>query len=242
MECKLPRLLRMVMITAMALPLAPLAASAQSGMPAAPQNVLSLSATASTEVTQDLLTVTLAATLEGPDATAVQAQLTRAVDAALAEARKAAVPGQLDVSTGNFSLFPRYSPKPAPMQWQGRAELRLSGSDSQAIAELTARITSMTVANVQYSLSRQAREKVEGEVSAQAIQNFRARALSHARQFGFSGYELREVQVISDEAPHRPQPMMMRASASPAAMEQSLPIEAGKASVNVTVSGSVQMH
>ena len=227
---------------AMALLLAQAGAWAQAGVSAAPQNVLSLSASASVEVTQDVLTVTLAATQEGADAGAVQAQLTRSLDAALAAARKAAVPGQLDVSTGNFSLFPRYSPKPGPLQWQGRAELRLSGRDSQAIAELTARITSMTVANVQYSLSREAREKVQAEVSAQAIQNFRAKAQSHARQFGFSGYDLREVQVNSDESQPRPPPMMVRASASPVAMEAALPIEAGRASVNVTVSGSVQMH
>ena len=41
----------------------------------APQNVLALAAQASTEVPQDLLTITLAAQRDGADAAAVQSQL-----------------------------------------------------------------------------------------------------------------------------------------------------------------------
>ena len=46
-------------------------------------------------------------TREGQDAATVQSQLKQALDAALAEARKAARPGQVEVQTGNFSLYPR---------------------------------------------------------------------------------------------------------------------------------------
>ena len=75
-----------------------------------PQGVLGLSASASVEVTKDVLAVTFSTTREGTDANAVQAQLKQALDAALAEAKKAARPGQVDVQTGNFSLYPRYAP------------------------------------------------------------------------------------------------------------------------------------
>ena len=78
-----------------------------------PQGVLGLSASASVEVTKDLLAVTFSTTREGSDANAVQAQLKQALDAALAEAKKAARPGQVDVQTGNFSLYPRYANRPA---------------------------------------------------------------------------------------------------------------------------------
>jgi len=75
---------------------------------APPQGVLGLSASASVEVAKDVLTVAFATTKEGADANLVQAQLKEALDAALAEARKVAKPGQLDVQTGNFSIYPRY--------------------------------------------------------------------------------------------------------------------------------------
>ncbi len=72
-----------------------------------PQGVLGLSANASVEVAKDLIAVTFSTTREGTDANTVQAQLKQALDAALGEAKKAARPGQVDVQTGNFSLYPR---------------------------------------------------------------------------------------------------------------------------------------
>src|SRR4051812_14584550 len=73
-----------------------------------PQNVMQLSASGTVEVLQDMLTMNLTTTREGGEANAVQAQVKAALDAALSEARKAASPGQMDVRTGNFSLYPRY--------------------------------------------------------------------------------------------------------------------------------------
>ena len=213
-----------------------------------PQNVVSLSASASVEVAKDWLTVVFSTTREGGDAATVQSQLRQALDTALTEARKAARPGQLEVQTGAFSLYPRYAPvnpktpagQPAIAGWLGNAELVVEGRDTQAIAQLTGRIQTLAIARVGFSLSREAREKVDGDVSAQAISRFRARADAVSRQFGFSGYTVREVNVSSNEPPGQIQPMM-RAQASRAAADESLPVEAGKAVVSATVSGSVQM-
>jgi predicted secreted protein len=215
------------------------AAMAQTAAP--PLNVLSLSASASAEVTMDLLSVTLSTTREGPDAGTVQTQLKQALDTALAEARRVAKPGQLDVQTGNFSLYPRYSAKGGITGWQGRAELLLEGRDTQAIAQLAGRIQTLSIGRVGYGLSREARERVDAEVTAQAITRFRERALAHAQQFGFSGYTLREVQVGSQDAPMFAAAPQMRMKSAAMAADEALPVEAGKATVTSTVSGSVQM-
>lgn len=215
-------------------------AAAQAQAPAVPQNVVSLSATASVEVNKDWLTVVFATQRDGADAAAVQAQLRQALDIALLEARKAAAKGQVEVQTGQFSLYPRYSNKGGITGWQGSTELIVQGRDTQTISQLTARITSLTIARVGFSLSREAREKIEGEVSAEAISRFRSRADAVAKQFGFGGYVVREVQVSSDQGQGQPLPML-RAQAVGAAADASLPVEAGKATVTATVSGSVQM-
>jgi predicted secreted protein len=83
------------------------------------QGVVRLSSSASVEVTKDLLSVAFSTTRDGPDAATVQSQLKQALDAALAEAKKVAKPGQLDVQTGNFSLSPRYTNKGVVNGWQG---------------------------------------------------------------------------------------------------------------------------
>lgn len=216
-------------------------APARGDTPAVPLNVVSLSATASVELTRDVLSIAFSATREGPEAGAVQTQLVQALEQALAEARKIARPGQVDVSTGHFSLYPRYAPKGGISGWQGTAEMLVEGRDSEAIARLAGRLQGMSVARVGYSLSREARERVEAEVSAQAIARFRARAEAYARQFGFGSFSIREVQVTTNDAPNFPVPMLRAPRAAMAASEEALPVEAGKASVSASVSGSVQM-
>ena len=216
-----------------------------------PQNVVSLSASATVEVNKDWLTVVFSTTREGTDAAAVQSQLKQALDAALTEARKAARPGQLEVQTGGFSLYPRYAPAnpkgsssglPGGIAgWQGSTELIVQGRDTQAISQLTGRVQTLSIARTGFSLSREAREKVEADVTADAIARFRARAEAAAKQFGFAGYTVREVSVSADGAQMQAQPMMVRSQAMKTSADEALPVEAGKAVVTATVSGSVQM-
>lgn len=215
------------------------AASAQTISPP-PQNVVSLTATASVEVNKDWLTVVFSTTREGSEPAAVQSQLKQALDTALAEARKAAKPGQVEVQTGAFSLYPRYAPKGGISSWQGSAELIVEGRDTQAISQLTGRIQTLSIARVSFSLSREGREKVEADVAAQAIAKFRSRADTVAKQFGFTGYTVREVAVNSDSPVGVPM-VMARAQSMRAPAEEALPVEAGKATVTASVSGSVQM-
>jgi predicted secreted protein len=211
-----------------------------------PAGVLNLTTTASIEVTKDVLNVTFSVTREGSDAQAVQAGLKQALDAALAEARKIAKPAQVEVQTGNFSLYPRYSqpgPKggqPVITGWQGSTELVVQGKDATAIAQLTGRVQTMTIARVGYTLSREAREKVEADAVAQAIMRWRAKAQQMSQQFGYAGYTVREVNVSTNEPGGGPVPMMMaRAKTMDAA--EALPTEAGKGEVVATVNGSAQM-
>jgi predicted secreted protein len=207
-----------------------------------PQNVMTLSASATSEVAMDMLAISFSTTREGADAAAVQAELKRALDAALEQARKVARPGQVDVRTGNFALFPRYAPKGGGISgWQGTAQLQVEGRDMQAISQLAGRIQTLSIARVSHGLSRETRERVEAETTAQAIARFRERAHAQAKLFGFGGFTIREVQVGSDGMSPTIPVMPLRARAMSAAADEALPVEAGKASVTSTVSGSVQM-
>ncbi|MEO7150234.1 MAG: SIMPL domain-containing protein [Burkholderiaceae bacterium] len=207
-----------------------------------PLGVATLSSSATVEVDRDLLTITLSTSKDGADAALVQSQLKQALDAALAEARKAARPGQVEIRTGQFTLAPRYTARGVTSGWQGTTELVLEGRDMPAIAQLTGRITTLTVARVGYGLSREVREAAEAEVTAQAIVRFRAQAASYAKQFGYAGYEIREVNVATQQPqPFGPRPMLMQARAADSAAAEPLPIEAGKGSVTANVNGSVQM-
>lgn len=244
--CRLPL---QAWAAALALCLASQGAAAQATAAPAPGNVVSLSAGASAEVANDWLTIVFSTAREGSDAQAVQVQLRQALDTALAEARKAARPGQVEVQTGAFALHPRYAPATPRANgaagivgWQGAAELIVQGADIPALTKLAGRIQTMTISRTGFSLSRQARDRTEAEVTAQAIARFSERADAVTRAFGMRSWTLREVTVSGDEPVRPVMQAMMRASAAPMAMaEAALPAEAGNALVTVTVSGAVQL-
>jgi len=207
------------------------------------ENVLQLSAQGSVDVQQDVLVLTLGTTKEGSDAAGVQTQLKQALDSALAEAKRNAQPQQMEVRTGNFGLFPRYGKDGKITGWQGRAELVLEGRDFGRITSTAGRIQSMPITQVAFDLSREARAKVEGEAQSRAIEDFKRRATELSRSFGFSGYTLRDVVVNNNESMPGPRPRMMAMQAKAEAFNDApVPVEAGKAQVQVTVSGSVQMR
>ena len=234
----LPRTIRLIATVTLAL--AATAALADTLPP--PQGVVNLTSSATVEVTKDLLTISLATTKEGQDPASVQSQLKQALDAALAEAKKSAKPGQLDVQTGNFSLQPRYTNKGVINGWLGTTELVVEGRDMQAIGQLTGRITTLTISGVSYNISRELREKAEGEVAAQAIARYRAKAADYAKQFGYTSYVIREVNVMTNEpGPPRPLAMAQMKAMAAAPSDDALPVEAGKGTVTVNVSGTVQL-
>ena len=221
--------------------ISPLAAVAQQPMSNTPVNVVELAASASIEVQQDLLSIGMTTSRDGPDAASVQGQLKKALDAALLEARKAASPGQLDVRTGNFTLAPRYGRDAKMTGWQGTAELVLEGRDFALIGATAGKIQTLTIGGVTFALSREQRAVVEGEAQSQAIGRFKTKAADIAKGFGFAGYSLREVSVSANDQGFVPRPRLMAMEAKAMSADTPMPLEAGKSTVIVTVSGSVQL-
>ena len=99
-----------------------------------PANVVNIAASGVLEVPQDWLSMSLNTTREGSDASTVQNQLKQALDAALTVARASAKPQQLEVRTGQFSLYPRYTSSGKINGWQGSTELVLVRNHELGIA------------------------------------------------------------------------------------------------------------
>lgn len=206
------------------------------------QNVAQLSASGSVEVQQDLLSIAMNTTASGADANAVQTQLKQALDAALSIARPAVLPGQLDLRTCNFSLYPRYDKNGKINGWQGSTELVLDGRDFTRITTTAGKIQSLTMGNVSFALSREQRTKVEAEAQTIAIDRFKAKALEVSKNFGFTGYTLREVSINANDQSFSPRPRAVAMMGKSADAESAVSVEAGKSTVLVNVSGSVQMR
>ena len=200
---------------------------------AEPRNVVQLSAAGMVQVEQDMLTITLMANKEAPTLAAAQTQLKQALDEALAQAKAGAQPGQMDVSTGTFSLYPRYGKDQKVLGWQGRAELRLEGRDFGRITGMAGKIQSMAVSDVSFGLSREAR----------AIEQFKTRAAELSKAFGFASYGLREVSVSGQgQGVTLMGAMVAREKMASFASDAPVPVQPGREQVSISVSGTVQMR
>ncbi|KVP90539.1 hypothetical protein WJ96_18995 [Burkholderia ubonensis] len=226
-----------------ALTLASPAAHAQAANPHFPEpsGVLSLSSQASAEVPQDIIHITLFYEQQAKDPGSLTSALNQRADAALAQAK--AVSG-VTAHTGAFSVYPSTDRDGRISAWRGRTEVVLESRDFAAASKLAGQLSNlMQVANVEFSLSPEAQRAAEQKLTTEAIKSFRVRADEAAKAFGYNNYSIRDVNVGSGRNV-QPYPRMM-AMAAPAMdsakMSAPIAVEGGKATVSVTVNGSVQM-
>lgn len=205
---------------------------------------VTLSATAATEVPHDWMTIQLSTTRDGTDANAVQSQLKAALQAALAVAKPKAEGERLAVHTGSFQLSPRYGRDGKINGWQGSVALTLEGRDFERLASVAGQATTLTLGDVAFGLSPQARTALETDLQAQAIERFRAKAQQSAVSFGYTGYRVAQVVVgaIDGGGGSMPRPMLAMAARSVMAEAAPVPAEPGRSRVQLTVSGSVALH
>ncbi|AOI71218.1 SIMPL domain-containing protein [Burkholderia ubonensis] len=226
-----------------ALTLASPAARAQAVNPHFPEpsGVLSLSSQASAEVPQDIIHITLFYEQQAKDPGSLTSALNQRADAALAQAK--AVSG-VAAHTGAFSVYPSTDRDGRISAWRGRTEVVLESRDFAAASKLAGQLSNlMQVANVEFSLSPEAQRAAEQKLTTEAIKSFRVRADEAAKAFGYNNYSIRDVNVGSGRNV-QPYPRMMAMAAAPmdsAKMSAPIAVEGGKATVSVTVNGSVQM-
>ncbi len=205
-------------------------------------NVIQLSAQGSIEVQQDTLTISLNTTRESADSATLQIQLKSALENALAEAKKAANSDGMSVRTGQFNVVPRYDKNGKINGWQGNVELILEGSDFERIATTAGKIQTLTVSNVSFGLSRDRRVLAESKAQAIAISRFKSKASEISKSFGFSTYTLREVAINAADQGYAPRPRVMAMEMKMVSGDSTVPVEAGKNTIVVNVSGSVQLN
>jgi predicted secreted protein len=200
---------------------------------------LTLDAAARSEVPQDTVQVTLAYETEGADSAAVAAQLNKVLKATLDDAR-----GKTGITArnGGYQVYPTTDDKGKIGAWRGRAEVVLESRDFDATSALTGTLGQrMSVANIAFSLSEQARQAEEARLLTEAAAAFRERAKNAAQAFGFGGYTIGNL-TLSGSGVVSPRPMMMARSSSYSAKSAPVALEGGQAEVTVSVTGVVKLQ
>ncbi|WP_297908580.1 SIMPL domain-containing protein [Thiomonas sp.] len=226
-----------------ALALGALAGPAWAEQPA-PAGLLRLQAQASAEVVPDRSVASLAAVAQGDDLAALNADVAQRLDAALRSAR--AVQG-VQASTGEVSTQPRFRDVGGTVRqdgWTVSAVLTLRTADPDKLGVLLGELgKTLQLQSVHGEMSATQRQHELDTLGARAIAAFRARAQAAAREFGYAGYTLGEVQ-LSDLQGAEPQsrPMMLQQGMLGArAAQPAMAVQPGRREVSVSVNGSVQL-
>jgi predicted secreted protein len=208
--------------------------SAQTVIEAAPtpQPVITVTASASTDVANDRMYALLRAEADDADpvraADAVNARMARALS------RAKAMTG-VEARTAGYSSYQISEPN-RPPRWRVSQALALEGADFAALSALVSQLQSidgLLLSSLNFSVSANARRAADDALTQEAIKRWQARAKTAARAFGATGYRAGRVSVQTNDYA-RPQPMLkggMAASAAPVS------VEGGTTELTVSVSG-----
>lgn len=207
----------------------------------APNNVVHVSASSTAEAQYDLLSLVLSTTADGTGAQVVQQKLKLAVDSALKAARTGENAEDMSIRTGGFTISPRYDKDGRISGWQGSAEIILEGKDMARIGATAGKVITMTVSSSRFLMSQSLLAQLESKVQGQAIDSFKSKSRQVAQSFGFHNFTLQQVTVNTNNQNPGPRPMMAMKSMALESASSPIPIEAGKGSLMVTVSGTIQL-
>ena len=205
------------------------------------KNIVSFTITADQDVDQDFIAITFAASESGTNANDLQALLAAKLKDALEVARKKEVPGKVDVRSGIFQINPTYDKKGVVIGYRGTVTMIVSGTDSETILKLTGVITTMTVNDVQQSISQARRKEVEQILALKAIKLWRERSKTYSDAFGSTAFTLVNADIsYNNRYPTYARSMSLSLESEGGSGQ--IDAEPGKETLTITVTGSIHLH
>ena len=201
-------------------------------------NRVHLSISANESVENDTLIAVLYSQREGTKL----ADLADAVNQQIADAVKQSkqIPN-IDVQTLSYQTYPIYN-KQQLSGWRVRQSISLKSQDSERLSQLLGDLQrSLAMESIDYQISPEKMRAVEDELITEAVAAFNQRAKLVTSQFGYKDYRLVDINI--NTAGTFANAIRRRGAAM--AMESSIAaptIEAGKQTVEITVSGAIEMQ
>ena len=191
------------------------------------------------EVNNDEITVTMSIEREHQDATKLSDEINQLIIAANNTIRK--FPG-VSSSSSDYSIRPVYSRDKRLDHWRGGSSIVLKSQNSKEMAALVQVLQeSMTITSTRYSVSAERRETIHTAMIEAALQKFNTRAEMVSKGMGFKKYRLVNINISNSGNAPRP----VYAMAATKAMSESIAaptFDSGNTTLNVTVSGTIEME
>jgi predicted secreted protein len=200
-----------------------------------PYDRVDLTASAELDVDNDLLVAVVFAEVQDERQAAAASQVNDAIRWASREAERVrAVRSQ----TLQYTSFPVYTNRRI-VGWRARQSLRLESNDAEALSELLGVLQErVAIQSVNYDVSKEARDAAEEGLIADALAQFDRRAKLVASELGRSGYRIVRISVGTGGFAPAPVPYFR---AEEQALAAAPALDAGVQTVNVSVSGTIEL-
>jgi len=197
---------------------------------------INLSVSATDEIENDTLVAQLYVQKDGQIASQLAKQTNQDIEWAVQQAKQ--IPG-ITVQTLDYHTSPTYR-KQSQDGWRVRQSLRLTSQDTLAISQLIGELQQrLMVENIRYKISQKRRDTAENRLITQAISAFKARAKLITKAWERTNYRLVQMEINTSGRAVQP---MFRAQATMESNAFSAPsIEAGKQTVQITASGTIEL-
>ena len=199
---------------------------------------ISLTASASAKVDNDILVAVLYSQREGSDATRLANEVNQHIRWAVNRAKQ---DSGVSVKTLDYRTNPVYRDGKLSA-WRVRQSIRLESGDSARLSALIGELQErLAVQSVTPDMSPASRQGAENTLIGEAIRAFSARASLVTGELGRTEYRLVRMEVRTSGGPVQPLPVRSRAIAMEAAAAPPV-LEPGTREVQVTVSGTIELQ
>jgi predicted secreted protein len=206
-------------------------------------DILNVESSVTTEVTPDLAVVTLSIVREGSDSASLSQDVDTGIAHALSDAKSAA---GIQAATGGFNTIPRLDSKGQRVSWQVRADLILKSKEFGALGKLVGRLTTgpnaLMIAGSTFEVSSELKQSEESILIEHAVAAFKNKATEATRALGYANFAIREITLGEVTSQGAPRAMMFNGASGVSSTPSSLPLEAGRVTLQLHVQGSVQMR
>ena len=212
--------------------------SAYAHEPAKSYNQISLDATASADVDNDTMIVSLYAQEEGSKATTLSNNVNKRINWAVQQLKQHQ---DIKVETENYSTTPVYK-KNQIVAWRVKQSLKLESTNMSLMSEMLGGLQQqLNLGGISFDVSRDKREQETKKLIDQALSAYNERATQIANKLQSASYKIVTMHVSTTTSPIQHRVRSSAAMMSEASSVVSPKMEAGDRTLSVRVNGTIEL-
>lgn len=204
-------------------------------------NVINISASAKTELANDLMEVTLSSHHQDDKSERAASQVNRDMAWAIALLKKESL---IKYQTRAYNTHPNYSRNSRITSWTASQRMVIKSGDFEVLGDLLGKLqTRLKIESMRFTTKDETRDGVKDELTVKALAAFKHKATLIQKAMDAKSYRLVNISV-DQQGSHNPPLMYARAKMETMAMADAAPqvaMEAGESTITAHVRGSIQL-